>query len=95
VDSETRRLTHEAEDTAKQIIEMNRQVLEELANTLVESETLAGPALDVFLEMVLAWPHPLVKGLNGNSPVALRELVGTAEIETPPGYTEDPGSFAE
>src|ERR1039458_8714598 len=63
VDSETRRLTHEAEDTAKRIIEMNRQVLEELANALVEAETLAGPALDVFLETVLVWPHPLVQGL--------------------------------
>jgi len=102
VDSETRRLTHEAEDTAKQIIEMNRHVLEELANALVEAETLAGPALDVFLETVQGWPHPLVHGLNGNSPVMLRDLVataevgtaaeiGTAEIETPPWHPEGSG----
>ena len=33
---------------------MNRQVLEELANSLVDAETLAGPALEVFLEAVQA-----------------------------------------
>jgi cell division protease FtsH len=95
VDSETRRLTHEAEDTAKQIIDMNRHVLDELANELVEAETLAGPTLDIFLANVLAWPHPLVHGLNGNAPVTLRELVGTAEIETPPSSAEGAGPFAE
>jgi cell division protease FtsH len=84
VDSETRRLAHQAEDTAKQIIEMNRQVLDELANALVEAETLAGPALEVFLEAVVAWPHPLVHGLNGNAPkVSLREELATTEFEGP------------
>jgi cell division protease FtsH len=68
VDSETRRLVHEAEETAKQVIELNRGVLEELANALVEAETLAGPALDVFLEAVRPWPHALVPGVNGNAP---------------------------
>jgi cell division protease FtsH len=95
VDSETRRLTHEAEDTAKQIIEMNRQVLDALANALVEAETLAGPALDVYLEAVVAWPHPLVHGLNGNAPsVTLREAVGAAETQAFPSADEDPG-FSE
>jgi len=87
VDSETRRLTHEAEDTAKQIIDMNRQVLEELANELVEAETLAGPELNTFLETVQGWPRPLVHGLNGNAPVRMRESVA-AGGEAP---TEDTG----
>jgi cell division protease FtsH len=88
VDSETRRLTHEAEDTAKQIIDMNREVLEELANALVEAETLAGAELDVFLQAVQPWPHPLVQGLNGNAPtVIMRESVA-AGGEAP---TEDTG----
>jgi cell division protease FtsH len=77
VDSETRRLVHEAEDTAKQIIEINKQVLEELANSLVEAETLAGPALDVFLEAVRPWPRPLVHGVNGSAPtVIMRAGIG-------------------
>src|SRR4029077_7542686 len=68
VDSETRRLVHEAEETAKQVIELNRGVLEELANALVEAKTLPGPAFDVFLEGVAPWPHVLVPGVNGNAP---------------------------
>jgi cell division protease FtsH len=92
VDSETRRLTHEAEDTAKQIIDMNREILEELANALVEAETLAGPELDVLLQAVQPWPRPLVQGLNGNTPtVIMRELVG-AGGEAP---TEDSGPFID
>ncbi len=80
VDSETRRLTHEAEDTAKQIIETNKEILEELANTLIEAETLSGPSLDMFLEAVRPWPQPLVKGVNGHvPPVVLREAVGVGE----------------
>ena len=95
VDSETRRLTHEAEDTAKQIIDMNRQVLEELANALVDAETLAGPALDVFFEAIEPWPHPLVPGLNGSGPtVNLRQHIGAGEGETPPYGTEGSGPFA-
>jgi cell division protease FtsH len=91
VDSETRRLTHDAEDTAKQIIEMNRAILEELANTLLDAETLSGPALDTFLEAVLPWRAPLVKGVNGHvPPVALREAVGVGDIDGAPGSAEAP-----
>jgi cell division protease FtsH len=87
VDSETRRLTHDAEDTAKQIIELNRSVLQELANALVDAETLAGPALDVFLEGVHPWPRPLIPGLNGNAPtVILREQVGVGEADGQDGH---------
>ena len=67
VDSETRRIVHDAEDTAKQVIAMNRDALEQLANALLDAETLAGPALDVFLQAVRPWPHPLVPGLNGTA----------------------------
>jgi cell division protease FtsH len=86
VDSETRRLVHEAEDTAKRIVEMNRRVLEELANSLVDAETLAGPALDAFLEGVQPWPHPLVQGLNGSAPTVVMRFAaddpeGSDDIE--------------
>jgi cell division protease FtsH len=82
VDSETRRLVREAEDTATRIIEMNRKVLEEIANALMDAETLSGPALDVFLEAVHPWPHPLVEGVNGHPPaVALREPAGEEQLQ--------------
>jgi len=96
VDSETRRMAHEAEDTARRIIEMNKLVLDELANALVDAETLAGPALEVFLEAILPWPHPLVHGLNGNAPaVVMREPVGsTVEMDRLPSDTEGSDPFA-
>jgi cell division protease FtsH len=79
VDSETRRLVREAEDTATQILTMNRQALDDLANALIEAETLSGPDLDPFLDAVAPWPHPVVKGVNGHPPaVALREPVDSA-----------------
>jgi cell division protease FtsH len=81
VDSETRRLVREAEDTATQILKMNSQVLDDLANALIEAETLAGPDLETFLEDVRPWPAPLVKGVNGHAPgvgVTLREPVDSA-----------------
>jgi hypothetical protein len=46
---------------------MNKDAMEELANALLDAETLAGPALDVFLQAVRPWPHPLVPGLNGSA----------------------------
>ena len=83
IDAETRRLVREAEDIAKRVVQMNRQVLGELANSLVEAETLAGPALDVFLEGVQPWPQPVVAALNGESPVLPREPVAVSDAEVP------------
>ncbi len=68
VDSEVRRLVHEAEDTAKRVLILNATVLEDLANSLVRSETLSGPSLDVYLEAVRQWPEPLIKEFNGHVP---------------------------
>src|SRR5215471_10818132 len=72
VDEETRRIVREAEDIAKQVIKTNADLLDELANTLLEAETLSGAALDVFLENVKPWPEQLVKTTNGNQPVRMR-----------------------
>jgi cell division protease FtsH len=71
VDAETRRLVREAEDTAKQVVDQNAALLEDLANTLLRSETLSGPALEVFLEAVKPWPTPLVDSRDGDGPVQL------------------------
>jgi cell division protease FtsH len=73
VDAETRRLVVEAERTGQRILEREAMVLADLANDLLDAETLSGPELDAHLERVGAWPEPLVRGLNGHGPpVALR-----------------------
>jgi cell division protease FtsH len=91
IDSETRRLVHEAEETAEQILDMNRDVLDQVANTLIDSETLAGEQLDAFLALVRPWPQPLVKGLNGTPPrVPLREPA-VASADTEIRYENPPG----
>jgi cell division protease FtsH len=73
VDSETRRLVRAAEDTAQQVIKQNGPVLEDLANTLLEQETLTGAALEVFLSAVAPWPAPLLPlQTNGGSSVRMR-----------------------
>ncbi len=83
IDAETRRLVHDAEETAERILDMNKDVLDRIANTLVDSETLAGSDLDAFLALVRPWPEPLIKGLNGTPPrVPLREpAIATADTE--------------
>jgi cell division protease FtsH len=73
VDSETRRMVHEAEDTALKVLSLNVSVLEELANSLLRAETLSGPSLDVYMAAVKPWPEPLVKASGGHAdPVRLR-----------------------
>ena len=73
VDRETARMVREAEDTAKRILDLNADVLEDLANALVEQETLSGAALDVYIEAVRPWHPRLVEGLGGEPPrVVLR-----------------------
>jgi cell division protease FtsH len=78
VDSETRRMVREAEDTARSVIELNAALLEDMANTLLESETLSGVALEVFLENVKPWPKALVEHTNGAGPVKLRVVASGA-----------------
>jgi cell division protease FtsH len=80
VDEETRRIVGEAEQTAKQVVALNATLLESLANTLLRSETLSGPALEVFLAAVEPWPEPLGPGRNGEARVKL--LVGGENDET-------------
>jgi len=68
VDAETRRLVHEAEEVAKQVLELNRAVLGDLANSLLREETLSGPSLDVYLEAVRLWSEPLIKEAADHEP---------------------------
>jgi cell division protease FtsH len=68
VDRETRRMVHDAEETARQIIAINASVLEDLANSLLRAETLSGPSLDVYMEAVKLWPEPLLKDAEDHSP---------------------------
>jgi cell division protease FtsH len=68
VDTETRRLVYEAEETAKRILTLNAAVLEDLANSLLRAETLSGPSLDVYMEGVERWGEPLLREANGHAP---------------------------
>jgi len=61
VDTETRRIVLEAEEIAMRVLEFNMDVLEDLANSLLRTETLSGPSLDVYLEAVRRWPKPLIE----------------------------------
>ena len=60
---------------------MNSELLGDLANALLESETLSGPALEVYLDAVKPWPKPLVDSKTGNSPVKMRVAATAAEDE--------------
>ncbi len=82
VDSETRRIVHEAEETARQTLAMNVEVLQDLANSLVRNETLSGPSLDVYLEGVATWREPLIKELVGFEP--------PMKFQAEPGDGDDP-----
>jgi len=81
VDEETRRIVRDAEDTAKRAIGMNAAVLEELANALLEAETLTGPRLELLLAETVDWPEPLVEYTNGRAPVRLRETVLASDTD--------------
>jgi ATP-dependent Zn protease len=73
VDAETRRMVYEAEETAKQILSINTDVLEDLANSLLHAETLSGPSLDVYMEAVAHWPEPLLKDAAHTPPIHMRQ----------------------
>jgi ATP-dependent Zn protease len=81
VDSETRRLVHEAEETAMRVLELNATVLEDLANALLDSETLSGSALDVYLEAIAPWPRPLLDAANGHRPPVRMRAQVTESID--------------
>src|SRR5499427_6320513 len=81
VDEETRRIVREAEDTAKRAIGLNAAVLEELANALIEAETITGPRLELLLAKTVEWPEPLVEYTNGRAPVQLRETLVAHDID--------------
>ncbi|HEY6888075.1 MAG TPA: ATP-dependent zinc metalloprotease FtsH [Solirubrobacter sp.] len=72
VDAETRRMVLDAEETARQILSINTDVLEDLANSLLKAETLSGPSLDVYMEGVARWPEPLIKDASHRPPIRLR-----------------------
>jgi cell division protease FtsH len=92
VDAETRRIVHDAEENAKRVIAANASVLEDLANALVRSETLSGPALDVYLEAIQTWPEPLLKdrGRNGQPPPIQLHAGSIVTDEEPAEHDDEP-----
>ena len=72
------------------MLEFNLEVLENLSNALLRSETLSGPSLDVYLEAVRAWPKPLLDiSAARRAPERLRRPVGheaaTGHLQAPTG----------
>jgi cell division protease FtsH len=91
VDAETRRMVREAEETAKQVIELNAVLLEDLANTLLQAETLSGPALEVFLSGVKPWTEVLLVEKTGDQPVRMKVASdGSGESTGEPSWPEAP-----
>ena len=89
VDSEVRRMVHDAEETAKRVLMLNVAVLEDLANSLVRAETLSGPSLDVYMEAVKPWPEPLIKDDGHASPISARaDTFDDGDDQT---WDDDPG----
>ena len=72
VGSETRRMVHEAEETAKRVLRADTALLEDLANALVEQETISGPALEAYLENVRPWQSSLLDASTNGSSVDVR-----------------------
>src|SRR5262245_31266736 len=83
VDEDARRLVREAEETARAVLGSNADLLEDLANTLLEQETLSGPALHAFLDNVTPWSKPLLGKTNGRAPVRLRAPATSLEDTWP------------
>jgi cell division protease FtsH len=72
VDAETRRMVHEAEETAKRVLRADTKLLEDLANALIEHETLSGPALEAYLENVTPWQTSLLAPSTNGAGVEVR-----------------------
>jgi cell division protease FtsH len=92
VDSETRRMVHDAEGTAKLVLALNVEVLEHLSNSLLRAETLSGLSLDVYMEAVKRWPAPLVKEAEAHDPpIGVREHAGdgSGDDEKEPDWDDE------
>jgi cell division protease FtsH len=67
IDREIRALIDEAHDEALEVLVANREVLEELADALIESETVEGPALQAVLDKVTPRPSRKIQPLMNGS----------------------------
>jgi cell division protease FtsH len=96
IDREIRALIDEAHDEALEILVANRDVLEELADALIEHETLEGPALRAILDKVVARPSRKLpsllngdgKPLSGKMIVTKLRRAGMAAAAPAPGRSQ-------
>jgi len=86
IDREVMALVDEAHDEALEILVANRQVLEELADALIERETVEGPHLEAVLDKVTARPSRKIKPLmnGGGKTPAGRTVLGKLRRLPPP-----------
>jgi cell division protease FtsH len=76
IDREIRVLVDEAHDEALEILATNRDVLEELAEALLEQETVEGSKLEEILAKIVARPSRKIKPLmNGAGDRATSQVV--------------------
>jgi cell division protease FtsH len=84
IDREVRALIDGAHDEALEILVTNREVLEELADALMESETVEGPALGAILDRVTPRPsrkiQPLMNGA-GKRPSSKQVMTQLRRLE--------------
>jgi hypothetical protein len=76
---------------------MNASVLQDLANSLMRSETLSGPSLEVYMEAVRTWREPLIKDLVGfAAPIQMQPDLANTVADRRPGERRDGdgGDFA-
>jgi cell division protease FtsH len=93
IDREIRALIDEAHDEALEILVHNRDVLEELANTLIEKETVEKEELSALLGKVRSRPSRAVKPLmNGDQTSVPQSTVVTQLRRLQRARTEGPSS---
>ena len=80
IDTEVYRIVSEAYERAKEVLEVNRTILNDMASALIEYETLEGERLHELLNRVtkleIAEPQPHVNG-NGSTPSVDVDTLGT------------------
>jgi cell division protease FtsH len=84
IDNEIRRLIDEAHDEALEILSANRHKLDELANLLIQRETLDREEVEAFLSDIPKRPQR-DQAVRGAGLAISRRAMGTGQRQSPPG----------
>ncbi|HEX4901218.1 MAG TPA: ATP-dependent zinc metalloprotease FtsH [Acidimicrobiales bacterium] len=78
VDAEVRKLIDEAHDEARQILRQHRKVLDRLADTLIEHETIGTDELDELFAGLPAWSNGVSSGTANGTTTRRRRTTRTS-----------------